>query len=269
LSYDKDFRDLIQTELGYKVSILTPLLALPSDLPIHLYSTNIGLSLNAIVRDLKPSLESTSTYNDISLDIMLGRYASHPKRLSSTYLIFPVILSLAICLALPAYKAYVEHDMETVRLQNELIIVNQQHQQAKLTDEKAKEIENETNNLYAQLENLRKGQEKLFVNQGEFAGKIRKVVNTMPVQSYFTNINHSLQQITVTGHAENSFQALDYTKILEQEGLFSDTRIQQIGDASGGNVEDAAVTFEIIITNTKMMPPLLITSEASPAKEGK
>ena len=163
-----------------------------------------------------------------------------------------------VCLALPIYGADLEHSRESLRLQDELTAVDQQLQQARLDEEKAREIEVKTNELYAQVENLRKGYQELFGNQGEFAINFRKVINSLPPHSYFTHVNQSPEQITVTGHADNAFQALDYTKILEQQGLFSDIRIMQIGDASGDNVtdnvtynvKDSAVTFWVIIDNT-------------------
>ncbi len=247
LSYDKDFRDSIHTELGYKVELLTPPLALPVDFPVHLYSTNIGLAL----RGSEPVPQNASTCNYVNLDIMSGRYASHPKLTSSAYLISPIVLSFAICLALPIYGVRIERDLDSLRLQNQLAIVNQQIRQAKLTDEKAREIESRTKKLYAQLEDLTKGHRELFGDQGESAVNLREVINALPSQSYFTHVSHLPQQITITGHADNAYQALDYVSILEQEGLFPDIRIQQIGKAPGDNVTDNGVTFDVIIARPK------------------
>ena len=260
LSGDKDFRDIIQTELGYTVKLLTPPMTPQADFPVHLYATNIGLALRASADNFELGPQKTSMYNDINLDIMLGKYAAHPRRLSNFSLIFPITLSLVVCLALPIYGAHLEHGRESFRLQSELTVIDQQLQQARLTEEKAKEIEIKTNELYIQVENLKKGYQELFGNQGEFALNLRNIINALPPQSYFTRVDHSPQQITVTGYADNAFQALDYTKILEQEGLFPDTRIQQIEYASGDNVTDNitdnAVTFEVIIANTYEVSPL-------------
>ncbi|MFX0197956.1 MAG: PilN domain-containing protein [Candidatus Hodarchaeota archaeon] len=253
LSCDKDFRDLIQTELGYTVKLLTPPLALQADFPVHLYSTNIGLALSSSRGDLELLHKNASAYNDINLDIMLGRYAPQPKRISNVTLMFPIIISLIACLAVPIYGAQLAHSRESLRLQDELTAVDQQLQQARLAEEKARIIEVRTNELQARVENLRKGYQELFGNQGEFAANLRKVINALPPYSYFTHVNHSPEQITVTGHADNALQVLNYTKNLEQEGSFSDIRIQQIGDASGDNVtysfKDNPVTFEVIIDN--------------------
>ncbi|MFC1902132.1 pilus assembly protein PilM [Chloroflexota bacterium] len=254
LSYDKDFRELMQTEFGYTVKLLTPPLTLESDFPIHLYSTNIGLALTREVDNFEIVPQKASVYHYVNLDIMAGTHASRPKRISAVSLAFPIVLSLVICFVFPIYGARVERGMESFRLQNELILVNQELQQAMLNEEKAREIEIKTDETYAQVETLRKGYQALFGNQGEFAFNLRKVVNALPPQSYFTNVNCSPQGITVIGHADNAFQALDYTNNLEREELFTDIRIQQIGNASGDNVTDNitnnnAVTFNIIISN--------------------
>ncbi len=176
---------------------------------------------------------------------MSGRYAFRPKRISSAALILPIVLSFSLCLALPVYAARVKSDMDSLRLQNRLAMVNQQIQHAKLTDLKAKEIQSKINKVYSQLENLSKGRQELFGNQGESATNLRKVVNALPSQRYFTNVNLLPQQITVRGQADDAFQAIEYVKTLER--LFSGIRIQQIGVAHADNVTDTTVTFEVII----------------------
>lgn len=256
LSQDKDLRDLIQTELGHTVGLLTTSLKLQADFPIHLYSTNIGLALrSSVLKNFELPLAYTSTYNDVDLDIVSGSYASKPKRVSSTYLLVPILISIVFGIVLPIYGARVEHRIENLRLQNELAIVDlqiyQQTQQEKLNEDKLRETENRITEVNGQVDSLRKVYKQMFGAQGNIAANLRKVVNALPGQSYFSNITHSPGEITIKGSSEDAFQALDYIKNLEQEGYYPGTRIQYIGDASSDNItdniNDDEVTFEIII----------------------
>lgn len=247
LSGDENLRDSIQLELGYPVEPLTPQLALQPELPVHLYSTNIGLALKH-TNNFKLVPQDTNPYNDLDLDILSGRYARPQKRLSAKSLLYPAALTIVIGLVMPIYWANVEHDVESLRLQNELTIVNQQLQTAKLIDEKAREIESKTNEVYGQLANLEKDRQALLGNQGEFAVNLGKVINALPSQGYFTNLNISPELITVEGHADNAFQVVDYTSILDQGGLSSDIRIEEIGEPSGDEDMGNSVTFKVIAT---------------------
>ena len=243
MSCDSNFRDLVQTEIEYPIKSLTPPLALPPDFPVHLYSTNIGLGLK--YSDIsKLARQNTEQYKDIDLDILSGRYAKSPKGLSALYWVSPIFLITIIGLVIPVHWANIERDMESLRLQNELSIVTERLQQARLSDEMARQIEIKISSANGQLENLKKGYKTLFGKQGEFTIELGKIINALPDGSFFTHIALSSEGITVKGNAGNAFKVVDYTENLEQEGLSSDIRISQIGEGS----DNSSATFDVIIT---------------------
>ncbi|MFC1870110.1 pilus assembly protein PilM [Chloroflexota bacterium] len=246
MSGDKDFIDLIEDKAGYPVRLLAMPLALQADLPVHQYSANIGLAINYVSK-FDPLSQNASPYSYIEFDILSRRFAKSAKKIPAPYLIIPAILTILIGLAMPIYWANIEHNVEILRLQNELGTVNQRLQEARLNDEKAGQINRQIEAINGYTENLKKGRLQLFGNQGEFALNLEKINDYLPPQSYFTQLNLSPQIITVSGKADDALKAVDYTTILEQEGFSSDIRISDIGDASGGENISDNITFTVII----------------------
>jgi Tfp pilus assembly protein PilN len=246
ISGDSDFRDLFQTELGYPVTLLTPPLAQETDLPVQLYSTNIGLALKHIMNgDLQQG--EAVLYNDIDLDIMSGRYAVARKPFSFVSVLLPLVLAIIAGIVIPMYSASAWQDTELLRLENELAAANKQLEQAIHNNEMAKQIANRTNQVYSRIDDLKRGRQALFGEQGELVAKLEKVVDALPAESYFTNFTMSPEAIALSGHADDVFQVVDYTNVLTREKIASEIRITSIteadaeGDASGG------VNFDLVI----------------------
>lgn len=242
ISGNEGVRDLIQTELGYPVKPLTPLLTLQNSLPVHLYSTNMGLALK-YTSDLEIVPQEGNSYSDIDLDILSGRYARPRKRFPVISLLVPLILAITIGFVPPIQQASIEHDAENLRLQNELDMVNRQLQEVRLYEEKAGQIQSEIDYVYRQLEAVQKGRQALFGNQGGFGDDLVKVVNALPLESCFTSIKLLPEQILVTGSADNAFQVIDFTTNLKQSGFSSNIRTSAIRETSDMD----GVTFEVII----------------------
>ena len=246
ISSDKNLRELIQTELGYQVKPLTPLLVDQHDLPVHLYSVNIGLALKHI-NDLMFTPED-APYYDIDVDILSGRYTKSRIRLSAVSLVSAVILATAIGVAAPVLMANAEYNAGITTIGNELGMVNQQLQEAQLADENTRQMESDASAILAQVDSLKKGRQALLGNQGAVAVNLDKVIDALPENGYFTSLNLAPGRITVRGQAGNAFQVVDYTKTVEQKGLPPDIRIAEIGEPSAEGSDNTSVSFEVVIT---------------------
>jgi Tfp pilus assembly protein PilN len=242
ISCDEGVRDLIQMELGYPTKPLTPPVTLQRSLPVHLYSTNLGLALK-YTSDPEIVPQEGNSYSDIDLDILSGRHTRPRKRLPYISLLVPLVLAVTIGFVPPIQQAGVEHDAENLRLQNELDIVNRQLQEVRLSAEKAGQIQSEIDYVYRQLEAVQEGRQALFGNQGGFGDDLVKVINALPLESCFTSIKLLPEQILVTGRADNALQVIDFTTNLKQSGFSSNIRTSEIGETSAMD----GVTFEVII----------------------
>jgi len=242
ISCDDGIRDLIQMELGYPTEPLTPPLTLQRSLPVHLYSTNMGLALK-YTSDLEIVPQEGNSYSDIDLDILSGRYARPRKRLPYISLLVPLVLAITIGFVPPIQQAGIDHDTENLRLQNELSMVNRQLQAVRLSEEKAGQIQGEIDYVFRQLEAAQKGRQALFGNQGGFGDDLIKVINALPLESCFTSIKLLPEQILVTGHADNALQVIDFTTNLKQSGFSSSIRTSAIGETSDMD----GVTFQVTI----------------------
>jgi len=246
ISSDNTLRELIQAELGYQVKPLTPLLADQHDLPVHLYSVNIGLALKYI-NDLMFTPED-APYYDIDLDILSGRYTRSQIRLSAVSLVSAVILAAAVGVAAPALMANAEYNAEIITIRHELSMVNQQLQEAQFADESTMLMESNANAILAQVDKMKKGRQALLGNQGALAVNLDKVIDALPENGYFTSLSLAPERITVRGQAGNAFQVVDYTKTVEQKGLPPNIRIAEIGEPSADESEYNSVSFEVVIT---------------------
>ncbi|MFC2122304.1 hypothetical protein ACFLRP_01300 [Bacteroidota bacterium] len=246
ISSDNNLRELIQTELGYQVKPLTPLLANQSDLPVHLYAVNIGLALKYI-GDLM-FMPEDAPYYDIDLDILSGRYTKSQVRLTAVSLVSAVILAAAIGVAAPALMANAEYNAEIITIRNELNMVNQQLQEAQLADESTMLMESNASAILAQVDKMKKGRQALLGNQGALAINLDKVIDALPENGYFTSLSLAPERITVRGQAGNAFQVVDYTKAVEQKGLPPNIRIAEIGEPSAEESDYNSVSFEVVIT---------------------
>ena len=252
LSTNATTSKIIQAEIEYPVEPLVPPLEFPTDLPIALYATNMGLALKKVPR--KQGLKGDATrFHDINLNILPGKKEARAFSVSIRNVLLTLALIIIIGLLSPLYLVKSQADAETVRLQAELSGVSQELRQARLAIDEAKQIEDTINEIAADVETLKQEHQYILSKEDDFASKLTLVTDALPSGAYFTYIEVGTDQITVKGEADSSFTVISYAMALESQGGFSEVRVAEIGEsrsteAETTEVESSGVFFTIVIS---------------------
>ena len=252
LSTNATASKLIQAEIEYPVEPLVPPLEFPTDLPIALYATNMGLTLKKVPRKKGAKGDATRFY-DINLNILSSKYRARGRLVPLRNILVSVALIIVIGLLSPMYLIKGQADAETVRLRNELSSLSQELRQARLALNEAEQIEDTLNEITADVETLKQDYQYILGKGDDFASKLTLVSNALPSGACFTSIEIGTGQITVKGEADSSFTVISYAMALEAQGVFSEVRIGEIGEsrstgAETTEVESSGASFIIVIS---------------------
>lgn len=245
LSAAANTSQLIQAETGYPVELLVPSLKFPPDLPIALYATNMGLALKKV-----PQKRATS-FHDINLDILSVTHRGRVIQVSWQFVLLTLVLALAIGFLFPMYRLKNEAGAETIRFQTELSGVSQELHQARLDFNQAKQIEDATDKITADLEALKQEHQYILSKGGNAANNLGLVTTAIPAEAYFTSIEMGTDQITIEGEADSPFTVIDYVRALETQGVLSEVRIAEIDESTStetGEAGGAGIIFTIVIS---------------------
>lgn len=240
---------LIQNEVAYPVQPLVPPLVFPDELPVASYAANIGLALKRMPPG-KAAKGATAGYRDINVNMLSGKYRKARARpVSMKRVLGLLVLAAAIVLLFPMYQQYRQAGALVLRLQAELVRIEQENYQAELALKKAEPVEAAIRNLSESAKTLRQGDGAILAHRGEFTSDLSLVTGALPPQAYFTSIEMEKTQLTVQVKADSPFDAVTYALALEAPGRFSEVRIINIGEApvtAGETGEDnAGITFSV------------------------
>jgi len=252
LSTNATASKLIQAEIEYPVEPLVPPLEFPTDLAIALYAANMGLALKKVPRK-KVLKGDAARFHDIDLNILSGKYRAKARLVSLRNILVSLALIIVIGLLSPLYLVKGQADAETMRLRAELSIISQELRQARLAIDEANQIEDTLNEIATGLETLRQDHQYILNKGDDFANKLTLVSNALPSGAYFTSMEIGADQLNVQGEADNSFTVISYAMALEAQGVFSEVRIDEIGEsrsteAETTEVESSGVSFIIVIS---------------------
>ena len=241
LSADATASQLIQAQMEYPVEPLVPPLKFPPDLPVALYTSNMGLALKEMPQAAVSKGDATP-YQDINLDILSGKYRTRARRVPMRYKLFSLALIIAIGLLFPLYYFKSQVAAENTLLQTELDGLSQELSQARLVFNEAQQVEDTINEIEATVDALQQEYQDILNRGGDFTNYLRVVTNVLPSNAYFTSIVIGTNQILVEGEADRSFTVITYAMALEAKEELSEVRIAEIGE--GSNLE---MSFTIII----------------------
>jgi len=151
------------------------------------------------------------------------------------------------------YQLKSEAAAETIHLQAELSTVSQELHQARLATNEAKQIEDTTNKIAADLEALKQEHQYILSKGGDFANNLDLLTIAIPPEAYFTSIDMGTDQITVEGVADNPFTVINYVMALEEQGGFSEVRIAKIDEVITETEITETETIETEITVTSFI----------------
>ncbi|MBA7642355.1 hypothetical protein ES703_50046 [subsurface metagenome] len=241
LSADATASQLIQAQMEYPVEPLVPPLKFPPDLPVALYTSNMGLALKEMPQ-AAVSEGGATPFHDINLDILSGKYRTRARRVPMRYKLFSLALIIAIGLLFPLYYFKSQVAAENTLLQTELDGLSQELSQARLVFNEAQQVEDTINEIEATVDALQQEYQDILNRGGDFTNYLRVVTNVLPSNAYFTSIVIGTNQILVEGEADRSFTVITYAMALEAKEELSEVRIAEIGE--GSNLE---MSFTIII----------------------
>ena len=242
LSSDVTTSQLIQAQVEYPVELLVPPLEFPPDLPVSLYTGNMGLALKEVTQKTVAKGDITR-FHDINLNILSGKYRTKSHPVSMRYKIFSFALIIAIGLLFPLYYFKSQATAETVGLQAELAGISQELHQERLVYNEAMQIKDTINELTVTADTLKHEYQDILNKGSGFTRNLKLVTNSLPSETYFTSIKINTNRITVEGEADISFAVISYAMALESQQDLSEVRIAKIGE---GRCD--GVSFTIIIS---------------------
>ena len=241
LSADATTSQLIQAQVEYPVELLVPPLEFPPDLPVALYTSNMGLALKEVPQKTVSGGDATR-FHDINLNILSGKYRATAHRVPVRRILLPLALIIAIGLLFPLYYVKSQATAETMRLQTELAGVSDALREELLVFNEAKQIEDTINEIVAAADTLKQEHRDILSKGGGFTKNLRLVTNVLPSKAYFTSIEINTSRIIVEGEADSSFAVISYAMALEAQQGLSEVRIAEIGESGS-----TRVSFTIII----------------------
>jgi len=241
LSADATTSQLIQAQVEYPVELLVPPLEFPPDLPVALYTSNMGLALKEVPQKTVSEGDATC-FHDINLNILSGKYRAQAHPLSMRYKLFSLALIIVVGLLFPLYYFANQATAENTLLQTELDWVSDRLYEKRLVYNEAMQIEDTINEITATADALKQEYQDILSKGGGFTKILKVVTNALPSEADFTSMEINTSRITVEGEADSSFAVISYAMALEAEEDLSDVRIAEIGEGGGGGV-----SFTIII----------------------
>ncbi|MCK5434662.1 MAG: hypothetical protein KAI42_05225, partial [Dehalococcoidales bacterium] len=219
-------------------------LEFPPDLPVALYTSNMGLALKEMPPQIVPE-EGATRFHDINLDILSSKYRTKAHRVPMRYKLFSLALIITIGLLFPFYYFKSQVAAENTLLQTELDGVSQELTQARLILSETQQIEDTINEIEAAADALQQVYKDILNRGDDFTNYLRVVTNVLPSNVDFTSILIGTNQILVEGEADRSFTIITYAMALEARPELSEVRIAEIGES--GDSGSTGLSFTIII----------------------
>jgi Tfp pilus assembly PilM family ATPase len=235
--------DLVRSNIGYPVELITSRLKHPADFPVPAYAANIGLAIRGEKRN--PARDA-GRFNDINIDLLAGKRRYEVVRVPLSHRILPLALIIVVaCLFLLAMlnnQARLETNRlngEVGRLERELNLVRMRADEGVATEEKIKQLQSEAENITQQ-------QQIIFGKGINDADVLEFVTGILPTQADYTTLEISPEEITVDGEADTTATILEYATDLESGG-FSDVRVGMIDEITGRDGSNR-LSFTIVIS---------------------
>jgi hypothetical protein len=246
LSSNPKIKQLVRDATGYPVNSLKPEVDLPTDMPVELYASTIGL-ISKKVRG-----KDGNGYHDIDLNVFSALKDRNAPRFQLAYF---SVAAAVILLSGAVYKTYdmkaqaflqVDTLQKQIAQSTQMISTaqkaNQQGQAAKKT------ASDKLQSLSAELAAITSEHKSILSQQRDYSARIVAVVAALPQNSRFTELNMLPTSIVVKGGVNEGIDVLGFTETLEKNGEFSAARISDISPSSNPQPGDPQTTFQVNIS---------------------
>jgi Tfp pilus assembly protein PilN len=243
LSSNQEILRLVRNVSGHPTEIFKPQLDLPTEMPIGIYTSNIGLMLKN-----KPVVTG-SQYQDISVSLVPQLKKAKAFQISWSYTFLIVI---SVLMAFLAYKSY---DLKTTTSAN---VVTLEQSSTRVADQlKNSQDINKTaigiklektaqfTSVSTQLTQIKDSVQLIEQQKKDYVAVIGTLKESLPVGVKYSAIEINQPEITFSGIANNPDQVLTLVGVLEKNTMFSDVRIASI-NPNKGEVE-TVYQFQIVL----------------------
>ena len=246
---------LLQSEVEYPVSPLTPPVEFPADLPVAAYAATIGLALKKTPPRAAGEGDATP-YHDIDINLLSGKLRqSRAKSPPARDILLWVFVALAVVLIFPLYQARARLVADNAGRQDQLFGVSRELNLANLAAEAAARTEKNLRDIAAGAASRWAANQAILAPRGDFTRDLGSVTRALPAGARFTFVEIESDLINVRGEADNVFAAVAYATALEGNDKFTEVRITKLDEGksiiagkAGGTPSGAnAITFEIFI----------------------
>ena len=145
--------ELIQAGIGHPVESLNSGLQSPPDFPAAAYASNIGLALKMGGKTCSP--KNTALYHDINLDLLGGKRRLEERREATSTRVYPVALIAGVALLLFLSVISTRAQGETVRLNNEVLLLDTELTRTRVKADELVSVESEISRLQSETQNLK------------------------------------------------------------------------------------------------------------------
>jgi len=232
------------------VSELPSPMQAPEGFDASQFMVNIGLSLK------KLSLEKEGSFPIINFNAL--PQAEKPKGIPLARILTPIGVVIGIGLLfwlwLPVQDIRPHNEAMRSQIEINKTTVAQQQDEIAILEEEVAQIEP----LIAPLEATAAVFEDTFISLGEMRSQVDQdlsgIVALLPQDVYLEQVNHSLDQVTVTGTAREEEDVLQYARNLRSSGRYYMVIISSI-ETSIEEAEEGEKDTRILTFNFLLIPP--------------
>ncbi len=228
--------DRLAQNTGRPVNLLTTRIRIPGDFPVSSFAGNIGLVLK---KGAAAQHSTGKIHGDIDVDPLLGRKRAFSRPLSLRKLWLPAALATALALVILLSIVRGMEVADTAALQSQMESANRDLFLRNLALNQADETRAAIDKVEADTSALRREREAI-AGKGKLSTLLSAAADNLPAGARCNNITADTGQIILEGEAATRSDVIDYVRRLEKSGLFSEVRIQSLGDETGA-------VFKIVI----------------------
>jgi Tfp pilus assembly PilM family ATPase/Tfp pilus assembly protein PilN len=244
LAADSTASESLQNILGFSVSTLKSGLAFPPDFPLSTYSVNLGLALKRKASNIIDFTQG-EVFRDININLLYGRKRALTRHYSFRQLLVTAGLALAAVFLTPAFLFVNESKVQSAAMKSELATIIHQINQRQIALEQDFELHNVIDSINEDTLKIQ-GEIELVAGRGELSKMIRTLIDCLPSDAKYSNIECETKQIAIDGLAADRASVISYARALEKSTLFSSVRIALL-DEKIDKTASLKVAFQLVV----------------------
>ena len=239
---------LIQDNTEHPVEMLKSSVSSPPEFSLASYAGNIGIALKGIRQ------AATSGFYDINVDALDGKRRIEIHRTPLKARLFPAALICAVVILILLSLVKNKAHAEKVRLQGEVDVLARELNLARTRADEATTMETTISNLIAETEALQQARQQVLGKTVNDADIFNLLIGSMPLQTDFSTIGISSEQITIDGQSSTRENIIRYAEALKSDYSQAFKKAPQLSDVGITKIDEISsdgtttFTFTIVIS---------------------